>query len=355
MHLYIHIPFCESKCHYCSFTSLNKKDYEKAYFKALLEDLKFQFDFFKLCKNSLNTFFIGGGTPSVVEEKFYEGLFTFLTSYIDKNSEITIEANPNSTNLEWLKTMKNFGINRISFGAQSFHSKKLKFLGRTHTQKELFQSLENARKSGFKNINIDLIYDTKLDDKKMLDFELLKLGQIKDLITHLSAYNLTIESHTAFAKKEHYKKNASRLMKYFIKQIENLGFKQYEISNFAKNKSRVCKHNLAYWQGKDYIGCGLSAVGFLKNQRFYTAKSLKTYMTNPIFREIENLSPKELHLERLFLGLRSKVGVSEKILNKIQLQKAKELVNHKKLEFKNKCFYNTDFLISDELALYLDS
>ncbi|MCH5336030.1 MAG: coproporphyrinogen III oxidase family protein [Campylobacter sp.] len=350
MHLYIHIPFCQSKCHYCSFTSLNKKNYEKAYFKALLEDLKFQFDFFKLSKNSLNTLFIGGGTPSVIEAKFYEELFIFLAPYLNKNSENTIEANPNSANLEWLKNMKEFGINRISFGAQSFHSKKLEFLGRTHTQKELFESVENAKKSGFKNINIDLIYDTKLDDKKMLDFELLHLKKIKKLLTHISAYHLSIEKNTAFANFAHYKKNAPRLMKYFIGQIENLGFKQYEISNFG----RVCKHNLAYWQGKDYIGCGLSAVGFLKNQRFYTTKNLKTYIANPIFREVENLSLKELHLERLFLGFRSKVGVSEKILNPTQLQKAKELVNCKKLEFKNNRFYNPNFLISDELALYLE-
>ena len=349
MHLYIHIPFCESKCHYCSFTSLNKKDYEEAYFKALLEDLKFQFNYFKLSKNSIQTLFIGGGTPSVVEEKFYEKIFNFLAPYLSQNSENTIEANPKSSIDSWLKNMKNFGLNRISFGAQSFHSKKLEFLGRQHTQKELFESVENAKKNGFENINLDLIYDTKFDDKKMLDFELLHLKKIKKNLKHVSAYHLSIEKNTAFANCFHFKKNAPRLMKYFIEQIQILGFKQYEISNFG----RICKHNLAYWQGKDYIGCGLSAVGFLKNQRFYTAKNLKTYILNPSLRQIENLNQKELCLERLFLGFRSKVGVHKKILNTIQIQKANELVANKKLELKNNRFYNLNFLISDELALYL--
>ncbi len=349
MLLYIHIPFCESKCHYCAFTTLKKKDYENAYLRALLEDLKAQFKLFKLYKNSLQTLFIGGGTPSVMSEKFYESLFEFLSPYLSQNCEKTIEANPKSSLDSWLKNMKNLGLNRISFGAQSFHSKKLEFLGRTHTQKELFQSLENAQKHGFKNINLDLIYDTKFDDKKMLDFELLNLKKLRKILTHLSAYHLSIEKNTAFANFKHYKKNAPRLMKYFIKELENLGFKQYEVSNFG----RVCKHNLAYWQGKDYIGCGLSAVGFLKNQRFFATKNLKEYLKNPHFREIENLSLKELHLERLFLGLRSKIGVSKKFLSPLQIQKANELVKHKKLEFKNNRFYNPNFLISDELALYL--
>ncbi len=351
MHLYVHIPFCQSKCHYCSFTSLKKKDYEKAYFQALIEDLSFQFDFFKLSKNSIQTLFIGGGTPSVLREGFYEGLFDFLTPYLNERAENTIEANPQSSLSSWLKNMKAFGLNRISFGAQSFNTQKLEFLGRKHTQKELLQSLENARKSGFNNINLDLIYDTKLDDKKMLDFELFHLKQVQNLLTHISAYHLSIEKNTAFASFTHYKKNAPRLMKYFIEGIKDLGFKQYEISNFG----RVCKHNLAYWQGKDYIGCGLSAVGFLKNQRFYTAKTLKAYLKNPCFREVENLSEEELRLEKLFLGLRSKVGVSEKTLDSSGVKKAKELLKYKKLELKKNRFYNTNFLISDELALYLNS
>lgn len=355
MHFYIHIPFCESKCNYCAFTSLKKNDYEKAYFQALKEDIIFQLKQFNIQSNQIKTLFIGGGTPSCVDAYNYEDIFKILYPLLDKNVEISCEANPNSATLNWLKNMKNLGVNRISFGAQSFHPKKLHFLGRIHNQEMIIKALENANKVGFKNINLDLIYDTKLDNKKMLEFELLHLKQTKVLITHLSAYNLTIESNTAFAKKEHFKKNAPNLMKFFIKQLLELDFFQYEISNFSKTKSQICKHNLAYWQGKNYLACGLSAVGFYENKRFYTAKNLKNYIENPTFRSIEQLSSKDLNLEHLFLGLRSIVGIDETKLNQWQKDKINILLKEKKLFYKNKRYFNPNFLISDELALYLSS
>ncbi len=251
--------------------------------------------------------------------------------------------------------MKNLGVNRISFGVQSFHPEKLKFLGRIHSQKMVFKSLENANKAGLKNINLDLIYDTKFDNKKMLQYELLHLEKVKPFITHLSAYHLTIEPKTAFAKKEHFKKNAPHLMRFFIKELIHRGNFQYEISNISKSKTQICNHNLAYWQECDYIGCGLSAVSFYKNRRFYTAKNLKSYLQNPILRTVERLSQENLNLEHLFLGLRSIVGINEKRLDKEQKEKAILLVKEKKLGFKKGIFYNNNFLISDALALYLSS
>ncbi|EPU3823093.1 coproporphyrinogen-III oxidase family protein [Campylobacter coli] len=324
MHLYIHIPFCESKCHYCAFTSLKKHDYENRYFEALYEDISFHLQKLNIKKNSIKTLFIGGGTPSAVSAKNFEMILTLLEPFLSKNIEFSSEANPNSADIEWLKAMKNLGLNRISFGAQSFHPKKLEFLGRIH-------------------------------DQKMLEFELEQLKQIKNLITHLSAYNLTIEPLSAFAKKEHFKKNAPYLMKFFIQELQNLGFLQYEISNFAKNNAQICKHNLAYWKGLDYLGCGLSAVSCYKNERFYTAKNLKSYLQNPIFRDVEKLNQEDLNLEHLFLGLRSIVGIKECKLSKIQKEKANLLVREKKLKFEKGRYYNLNFLISDELALYLSS
>lgn len=251
--------------------------------------------------------------------------------------------------------MKNLGINRISFGVQSFHPQKLHFLGRIHDQNMIFKVLEKAHKAGFSNINIDLIYDTCLDNKKMLEFELSHLEQIKPLITHLSAYNLSLEPHTAFANKKHFKKNAPNLMKFFIKELIQAGFFQYEISNFAKTPSYICKHNLAYWQAKNHLACGLSAVGFYKNKRFYTTKSLQVYIQNPIFRSIENLSHKDLNLEHLFLGLRSIIGIDENKLDALQKEKIKTLLKEKKIFYKNQRYFNPNFLLSDELALYLSS
>ncbi|MBS4275280.1 radical SAM family heme chaperone HemW [Campylobacter vulpis] len=353
MYFYIHIPFCESKCHYCSFTSLKKKDYEEAYFNALIKDIEFQIFHFKLAKSSIKTLFIGGGTPSVVEAKYYEKLFQVLTPFLKEKAEISCEANPNSSNFNWLKAMKELGINRLSFGVQSFNETKLKFLGRIHSQQAIFKSLENAQKAGFNNVNLDLIYDTKLDTKKMLEYELLHLEKIKPLIKHLSAYHLSIEENTAFAKRFHYKKNASNLMRFFIKGIENLGFKQYEISNFSKNKP--CLHNLAYWQGQSYLAAGLSGVGFYENQRFYTHKSLQAYIKEPCFRNIEKLNLEDLNLERLFLGLRSVVGVKEKDLSSAQKVRANLLLKAKKLQFERGRYFNKNFLLSDELALFISS
>ncbi|ELV1742543.1 oxygen-independent coproporphyrinogen III oxidase, partial [Campylobacter coli] len=151
------------------------------------------------------------------------------------------------------------------------------------------------------------------------------------------------------------KKNAPYLMKFFIQELQKLGFLQYEISNFAKNKTQICKHNLAYWKGLDYLGCGLSAVSSYKNERFYTAKNLKAYLQNPIFRDVEKLNQEDLNLEHLFLGLRSIVGIKECKLSKIQKEKANLLVREKKLKFEKGRYYNLNFLISDELALYLSS
>lgn len=350
MHLYIHIPFCQSKCHYCAFTSLKANGFEEAYFKALLEDLRFHFE--KLCleKKSIQSLFIGGGTPSVIEISLYERLFDFLTPYLAEFAECSIEANPHSGNEKWLKGLKALGINRISFGVQSFDEQKLAFLGRIHDAKAIFKSLESAKNSGFENVNVDMIYDSKLDTKKMLDFELENLKKLTQIgLSHISAYHLTLEKNTAFFKHKNFKKNAPNLMKYFMRGIENLGFLQYEMSNFGQ----ICKHNLAYWQGVEYLGCGLSAVSFYDKKRFYTHKSLKSYLKEPNFRHEEHLSGANLLLEHLFLGLRSCVGVDEGRLSPSQRQKALFLTQKKKLFYKNGRFFNANLMLSDEIALFL--
>ena len=312
MHLYIHIPFCESKCHYCAFTSLKKHDYENRYFEALYEDISFHLQKLNIKKNSIKTLFIGGGTPSAVSAKNFEMILTLLEPFLSKNIEFSSEANPNSADIEWLKTMKNLGLNRISFGAQSFHPKKLEFLGRIHDQKMIFKALENVNKLGFKKINLDLIYDTKLDDKKMLEFELEQLKQIKNLITHLSAYNLTIEPLSAFAKKEHFKKNAPYLMKFFIQELQNLGFLQYEISNFARD-GYASKHNLKYWMRDEYLGLGAAAHGFQDGYRYHNPSSVSRYVSGENFgagRTVnEYVSLADAKEEAIMLALRTDKGL----------------------------------------------
>ena len=341
------MPFCESKCPYCAFGS-SDDEFSKvsAYFKALCLDLNFQLKSQNV--KEISTIFFGGGTPSAVNAKFYDEIFSILAPLCTPKTEITLEANPNSANLTWLKHVKNLGANRISFGAQSFFEDKLKFLGRIHSREQIFKAVENAHAAGFKSINLDLIYDTKFDTKKRL---LAETENLKSLaITHLSAYSLTLEENTPFAGKKSYKKDSDILAKFMIEQIEQAGFKQYEISNFGE----ICKHNLGYWQGKNYLGVGAFSVGFKDATRYYAKSSIDAYIAQPTHREREILSQSELAREHIFLGLRSIVGVEAGRLSEAQKKRANLLVENEKLLFKEGKFYNPNFLLSDEIALFIE-
>lgn len=341
------MPFCESKCPYCAFGS-SDDEFKKvgAYFKVLCLDLNFQLKSQNV--KEISTIFFGGGTPSAVNAKFYDEIFSILAPLCTTKTEITFEANPNSANLAWLKHVKNLGANRISFGAQSFFEDKLKFLGRIHSKEQIFKAVENAHAAGFKNINLDLIYDTKFDTKKRL---LTEVENLKSLtITHLSAYSLTLEENTPFAGKKSYKKDSDTLAKFMIEQIQRTGFRQYEISNFGQ----ICKHNLGYWQGKNYLGVGAFSVGFVNGTRYYAKSSIDAYIAQPTHREKEILSQSELAREHIFLGLRSIIGVEAGRLNEAQKKRANLLVENEKLLFKNGKFYNPNFLLSDEIALFIE-
>ena len=338
--LYIHIPFCDSKCFYCAFNSYTTKNqFKDVYFEAIQK----QFETEKKPKK-FNSIFIGGGTPSVMSIQFYEKLFKMLDSYFDKKTEITIELNPNSTKIEFLKELKNLGVNRISFGVQSFNNEKLKFLGRNHTSKTAIDSIQNGLKI-FNNVNLDLIYSTKLDTKQLLKNDLniaLKLG-----VTHISAYSLTIEKNTKFYKTPESKKYDENLEIWFIDEVRKQ-FPQYEISNFGK----ICNHNLGYWKLNNYIGLGAGAVGFDGEKRGYTHKSVEEYIKNPTFKKFEYLTDYDLKEEQILLGLRSIVGFNKNILTKQEEEKCFELVGDK-LYFKDNRFYSKDFLLADALTLWI--
>ena len=180
---------------------------------------------------------------------------------------------------------------------------------------------------------------------------MVEVENLKSLaITHLSAYSLTLEENTPFAGKKSYKKDSDTLAKFMIEQIQRAGFKQYEISNFGQ----ICKHNLGYWQGKNYLGVGAFSVGFKDATRYYAKNSIDAYITQPTHREREILSQSELAREHIFLGLRSIVGVEAGRLNEAQKKRANLLVENEKLLFKNGKFYNPNFLLSDEIALFIE-
>lgn len=349
MLLYIHIPFCDSKCSYCAFHSyLDKFHLKKNYMDALNIQLSHELKRFNVKKNSIESVFIGGGTPSTVSPKIYASIFKKIQPFLKLDAEITSEANPNSATLEWLDGMFKLGVNRISFGVQSFSDKKLKLLNRSHNSNQAKEAILNAKKIGFKNISLDLIYATLGDTKELLKNDLEESFKLP--INHLSAYALTIEKGTHFESKPQMSKEKIELTSWFFQSILAYGFEQYEISNFGTYKS---EHNLGYWLYKDYIGLGSGAVGKLDNERFYPSNDIDKYILNPNDITIELLSNDEIKVEKIFLGLRSSVGIKKEILNEKELLQAELLVKEKKLYFNNNTFYNYDFLLADEVALFL--
>jgi len=313
--------------------------------KAIIIQLKEELKKFNPKPKSIKSLFIGGGTPSTVEPYMYKEFFEVLNPYLKKDAEITTEANPNSASKKWLKGMKNLGVNRVSFGVQSFDEKKLKKLGRNHSKNQAIQAVNNAYEIGIKNISIDLIYATSFDVKDDIDIA------FSLPINHISSYALTLEENTPFFKRDELTDDSSKLASDFIQQITSK-FAQYEISNFGDYQSI---HNLGYWSGDDYMGIGSGAVGFLKEKRFYPIKDIEKYIKNPLHVEIETLSESDLNTEKIFLGLRSKIGINKDILTKKQKQRCEILIEEKKLTCKDNYLHNSNFLIADEIALYIIS
>jgi len=313
--------------------------------KAITQQLKNELKRFNPKPKSIKSLFIGGGTPSTVEPHMYQDFFDIINPYLTKNVEITTEANPNSASTKWIKGMKELGVNRISFGVQSFDKEKLKRLGRNHSKNQAINAIKNAYKIGIKNISCDLIYATSFDVQDDIKTA-LSLP-----INHISSYALTLEENTPFFGKTELINNSTKLASKFIKEITKK-FEQYEISNFGNYQS---VHNLGYWSGDDYIGIGAGAVGFLKDTRFYPHKDIEKYINEPLYAEEENLKKEELNTEKIFLGLRCKVGIKMDILTIQQKQKVEILIKENKLTCKDNILYNSDFLVADEIALYIIS
>lgn len=348
MLLYIHIPFCDSKCHYCSFNSyVDLFHLRESYMQALLVQLEYELTRFNAQKESIETVFIGGGTPSTVKPELYRPIFKMLAPYLKEGAEITSEANPNSATQAWLEGMYRLGVNRISFGVQSFNDDKLKKLGRAHKAQEASAALYRAKEAGFKHLSLDLIYGVEGDTKTRLKHDLEEAFKLP--IDHLSAYALTIEEGTPFASTPDVANEKLALTQWFLQHMTE-HFPSYEISNFGEYRSR---HNLGYWEYKDYIGLGSGAVGFLQNTRYYPTSNVQAYIENPLNIQKESLSAEAIKTEKIFLGLRSIVGVSHELLSQHELQRAQLLVEEQKLTFVEGRFYNDDYLLSDELVLFI--
>lgn len=353
MLLYIHIPFCDSKCFYCAFNSYTDRFHLKhEYMNALKKQLKNNIDnYVKKYNKKIETVFIGGGTPSTIKAAEYEEIFQIIKPYLEDFAEITTEANPNSASYEWLENMKNLGVTRVSFGVQSFDNDKLKFLGRSHNSNSAIKAIQNANKIGFKGINCDIIYGVLNDTLESLKKDFDTAFSLP--ITHLSAYSLTIEEGTKFFDRSSVKIDDEDLSYKIFDYINEKGFHQYEISNFAKNKASESKHNYGYWQHKEYLGVGAGAVGYINQQRHYPSKSIEEYIKNPLAFEVEEIDLQDVKTEKILLGLRCSNGVEILLFDELELKKIDELIEYGKVYVENNRLYNKNFLLSDELALYI--
>ena len=353
MLLYIHIPFCDSKCFYCAFNSYTNLSHLKIdYMKSLNTQL--QFELSKYDNLKLKSVFFGGGTPSSIDAIYYKEIFNTLNPYITNLTEITTEANPNSASKQWQKQMMNLGVNRISFGVQSFDDEKLKFLGRNHNHNQAIDAINNAKSVGYKHINCDIIYDTQKDTKELLKSDLKIISTLP--IDHISAYSLIIEENTKFEHTPEVRIENIDFAKYIFESLEDLGFIQYEISNFSKDTKARSIHNYGYWQKEDYIGVGSGAIGAINNKRYYCNEDVQEYINNPTtYSKIEILEPEDILFEKIFLGLRSDVGVKLELFNSKQKEKITILEKENKITIKNNKIYNNDFLLSDEIVLFIDN
>ncbi len=331
---YIHIPFCKKKCNYCAFYSITKNFDEKEYLSALKKeiDLLKKKDIFYGKK--IKTFYIGGGTPSLLSVSFLENLLTELQKIPQFSpEEITIEANPESLTFQKLKAYKSLGFNRISLGVQTFSERGLIFLGRIHSAKEALRAIENIKLAEFSNFSVDLIYDWKGQTLKDLEKDLSILLNFNP--PHLSFYELEVEEGTPLFVKfrgkpwssEEKVKNFFLFIHQFLTSYE---FKHYEISNYAR-EGFECLHNRFYWEVKPYLGLGAGAVSRLhknrfKNPNYNTYVSLLKKDQNP--REIiEILNPEKLAKEYIFMKLRTSEGISQKFLKNLGFSFEKDRIS----------------------------
>ena len=316
--IYIHIPFCMKKCEYCDFISFSCRENKvDDYIKALIKEIIAYSKKYANCYE-INTIYIGGGTPSFIDAKYIVEIVKILKENwnIDENAEISIEVNPGTVDEDKLKSYYNVGINRLSIGIQSDDDNMLKILGRIHTYQEALKTYKLARKSGFKNINVDLMIGLptqNLEDVSKMIENFLKLDP-----EHISVYSLILEDKTALKKKVENRElylpseEMERRMYWKVKQkLENAGFIHYEISNFAK-KGYESKHNLNCWNQEEYLGFGLAAHSYMNNVRYSNINSLEEYINkdaidNPIIHERQNKMDKMK--EYMLLGLRKIEGV----------------------------------------------
>ena len=383
--LYIHIPFCERKCNYCGCLSFVMKENNnnyfrlrendvivgeasvKGYFDNLLKEIDNRGKYLR-DKYVVDTIFIGGGTPSAVDEEYIEKLLKKIKLHYDvhEDVEITIEANPNSLTEKKIVSYKNAGINRISIGVQSFDDDELRMLGRLHNEEMAIDKINLCRKLGIENLSVDLIFD--LPDQKLESWHRTLIKAISLGVDHISAYSLQIEEGTEFYRE--FKMGSlstaddEKLRKFYdlaVNELTNAGYDHYEISNFSKI-GKESGHNIKYWKYEEYLGIGIGASSYILNKRWENPKVYSDYgkYSNLDLEDFdmwldgvkENSEKEEMGIF-IFTALRMKEGVNLREFKKIFGKSFREVYSDKLDYIKKEAEKGNCILDCSEKRLFL--
>ena len=313
--LYVHIPFCRSKCRYCDFASFAQVDSEKrrAYVKRLTDEI---LAYKGAGDSAVDTVFFGGGTPSLLTPAELSQMFEAINKSfkIDPGAEITLEANPKTLTREFVSTARTLGVNRVSLGLQSIHENELKYLGRIHTYDDFLSSYNMLFDGGIDNVNVDLMYGIPEQSPESFMRTLCTVTELQP--KHISAYGLIIEEGTPFYKMRGTlplpTEDEEADMYYMAAEhLSASGYGHYEISNYAK-AGFESRHNLKYWHDEEYIGVGLSAHSYLNSSRYYNTSSLDEYLlSSGVKYECKcDLSRNDVEYEYAMMRLRLSEGFS---------------------------------------------
>lgn len=356
--IYVHIPFCRNICSYCDFCKMfyNAKDSAR-YLEALAKEV----DEYYL-NEKVKTIYIGGGTPSVLNPEELSKLFKIIKNFkTTADCEITFECNPEDISEVLIDILKTNGVNRISIGIESFNVDKLKFMERISEINDLKEKMEMIRNKGINNISLDLMYGIPNENIDILKKDVKQFLKLNP--EHISTYSLIVEDSTKI--KIRGEKNIDEdeeflMFDYIVKRLKSKGYIQYEISNFAK-EGYYSKHNLTYWNNKEYYGFGLGAAGYMNGFRYENTKNIDAYCEGNYRKEETLLSRQEVMEYELMLGLRKLEGIDlQEFFDKYEVNiqdvfPVKPLLKNKDLIYKNgKIFINPNKLyIMNEILLKL--
>lgn len=318
--LYIHIPFCKSKCYYCDFYSVvADSDVITNFVYAIEQEIILLHSKYDLSFPEIVTLYIGGGTPSLLNEKQIVLLFDIISKYynFDNLYEVSIEVNPESFTKSWIKTVKDIvnSLNnivklRISLGVQSFNNRILRLLGRLHSNNEVYNAVKILKEAGVYNHNFDLIFGCPQQTLEDVEQDIQQAVMLTP--THISCYALSVEEGTKLYQQNFVPNNDLQAEMYdkISKLLEKNGYRCYEISNFAKPNFE-CLHNLNYWKYKEYIGLGPSSVSFINQRRIKNISDVESYIKNEYNYSTENISKEIAEKEQIMLLLRTNIGISK--------------------------------------------